>query len=274
MIQTILKELPIQSGSLDVQGVISYASQEPWLFSATVRQNILFGLPMNKDRYRQVVRKCALERDFALFQHGDKTIVGERGQSLSGGQKARISLARAVYRQASIYLLDDPLSAVDTHVGKHLFEQCMRDYLRSKIVILVTHQLQYLQQADQIIIMNHGRIETMGTYESLQGSGFDFAKLLSETSKEEDDEDLQPNNRSRSGSRAGGSSNGSVNSVNDPEKNEMKIDEGKAEGSIGLRIYQKYFKAGGGYFMFIVMCLFCLASQILASGGDYFVNYW
>lgn len=91
---------------------MSYASQEPWLFSGTVRSNILFGQPMNKERYNKVVRKCALERDFELFPYGDKTIVGERGQSLSGGQKARISLARACYREAAIYLLDDPLSAV------------------------------------------------------------------------------------------------------------------------------------------------------------------
>lgn len=112
LIQAILGELKINSGTIDVNGVVSYASQEPWLFSGTVRSNILFGEPMDKERYNKVVRKCALERDFALFPHGDKTIVGERGVSLSGGQKARISLARACYRKAGIYLLDDPLSAV------------------------------------------------------------------------------------------------------------------------------------------------------------------
>lgn len=91
---------------------MSYASQEPWLFSGTVRSNILFGQSMNEERYWKVVKKCALERDFTLLPYGDNTIVGERGQSLSGGQKARISLARACYREAEIYLLDDPLSAV------------------------------------------------------------------------------------------------------------------------------------------------------------------
>lgn len=156
VIQSILRELPAESGSMDVRGMVSYASQEPWLFTGTVRQNILFGLPYDKKRYKVVVKKCALERDFDLLPYADKTIVGERGASLSGGQKARISLARAVYRQADIYLLDDPLSAVDTHVGKHLFEQCMRGYLKEKVVILVTHQLQFLQQADQIVILEKG----------------------------------------------------------------------------------------------------------------------
>lgn len=137
LIQAILGELPIESGTINVNGVVSYASQEPWLFSGTVRTNILFGQEMNRERYRLVVKKCALERDFALLPHGDKTIVGERGQSLSGGQKARISLARACYRSADIYLLDDPLSAVDTHVGKHLFDQCLRDLLRDKVIFSI-----------------------------------------------------------------------------------------------------------------------------------------
>lgn len=151
------------AGTLKVSGEISYASQEPWLFAGSVRQNILFGLPMDKPRYKQVVRKCALERDFSLLPYGDKTMVGERGVSLSGGQRARINLARAVYKQADIYLLDDPLSAVDTHVGKQLFEQCVTGYLKNKIVILVTHQLQYLQEVDDILYLDDG-YPTTGKY--------------------------------------------------------------------------------------------------------------
>lgn len=96
LLHLILRELPLSGGSLEVNGEISYASQEPWLFAGSVRQNILFGLPMDKLRYNTVVRKCALERDFQLLPYGDKTIVGDRGVSLSGGQRARINLARAV----------------------------------------------------------------------------------------------------------------------------------------------------------------------------------
>lgn len=156
LLHVILQELPLIVGKLKVTGEISYASQEPWLFAGTVRQNILFGLPMDKQRYRTVVKKCALERDFSLLPYGDKTIVGDRGVSLSGGQRARINLARAVYKQADIYLLDDPLSAVDTHVGKQLFRQCITGYLQHKIVILVTHQIQYLQEVNHILYLEDG----------------------------------------------------------------------------------------------------------------------
>lgn len=161
-LHVILKELPLLEGSLDVYGEVSYASQEPWLFAGSVRQNILFGQPMDKIRYRTVVRKCALERDFSLLPYGDKTIVGERGVSLSGGQRARINLARAVYKDADIYLLDDPLSAVDAHVGKELFENCIAGYLRNKIVILITHQLQYLKEVDHIVILENGCVKAEG----------------------------------------------------------------------------------------------------------------
>lgn len=164
LLHAILKELPVKEGTIRVSGEMSYAGQEPWLFAGTVRQNILFGQPFDKMRYKNVVKKCALERDFELFTYGDKTRVGERGVSLSGGQRARINLARAVYKQADIYLLDDPLSAVDTHVGKQLFDSCVSGFLRDKCVILVTHQLQYLKEVDQIVIMENGRIKAQGTY--------------------------------------------------------------------------------------------------------------
>lgn len=155
LLQLLLKELPLKSGRVDAIGAISYSSQEPWLFVSTVRNNILFGNEYNKIRYKNVVEVCALETDFEQLPHGDKTLVGERGVSLSGGQRARINLARAVYRQADIYLFDDPLSAVDAHVGKHLFEKCLKGYLGGRTRILVTHQLQFLKDCDQIIILNN-----------------------------------------------------------------------------------------------------------------------
>ncbi|KAI2474095.1 ATP binding cassette (ABC) transporter subfamily C member [Diabrotica virgifera virgifera] len=152
LLQMLLGELPIKSGQLEVSGDLSYASQEPWLFVSSVRENILFGKPYIKNRYDEVVQVCALETDFQQFPFGDKTIVEERGVSLSGGQRARLNLARAVYTSADIYLLDDPLSAVDTRVGKHLFEKCIKGFLGSKTRILVTHQLQFLKDADVIIV--------------------------------------------------------------------------------------------------------------------------
>lgn len=147
-------ELPPSSGQIRISEDISYACQQPWLFSATVRNNILFGKPYQKSWYEKVVKVCALQTDFEQLQNGDETIVGDRGVLLSGGQKVRINLARAIYRDAEIYILDDPLSAVDTQVGKYIFNECICKFLSSKTRVLVTHQLQYLKSADVIVIMS------------------------------------------------------------------------------------------------------------------------
>lgn len=185
LLHAILKELPLTEGNIHVDGIISYSSQEPWLFAGSIRQNILFGLEMDRQRYQKIVHCCALKRDFSLFPYGDKTIVGEKGISLSGGQRARVNLARAIYKEADVYLLDDPLSAVDTHVGKQLFDSCINGYLNNKTRILITHQLQYLKEADLIVIVNNGSVEAKGTYQELQSSGLDFAKLLDDNEKHE-----------------------------------------------------------------------------------------
>lgn len=266
---------------MKINGSVSYASQEPWLFSGTVRQNILFGQPLNKRRYQTVVKKCALERDFELLPHGDKTVVGERGASLSGGQRARISLARAVYRKADIYLLDDPLSAVDTHVGRHLFDQCLRGFLRTKIVILVTHQVQFLPSADQIVIMDKGQVRAMGSYDTLRESGLNFTQMLAEFEREDNTGAATgTSSRSRSGSRlihrqnSETSINSASESIMDVTTTNIQSQETQEVGNIGLGLYKKYFKAGGGLGFFMVMLIFCITSQMLASGGDYFLAYW
>ncbi|XP_034486468.1 probable multidrug resistance-associated protein lethal(2)03659 [Drosophila innubila] len=292
LIQSILGELPADRGSLKVNGRFSYAAQEPWLFTGTVRENILFGLTLDKHRYRTVVKKCALERDFELLPHGDKTIVGERGASLSGGQKARISLARAVYRRADIYLLDDPLSAVDTHVGRHLFDQCMRGYLRSELVILVTHQLQFLEQADLIVIMDKGKISAMGTYSTMKSSGLDFAQLLSDPNKDEDGlndngseagdiwDRLSLASRSRRGSKTSRqtSRNESFTSLSSlaesVQDTAVAPQETRVEGKIGMSLYKEYFTAGSGWLMISFMVFLCLGTQILGSSTDVFLSYW
>lgn len=163
----------------------------------------------------------------------------------------------------------------DTHVGKHLFEQCLRDLLRDKIVILVTHQLQYLQHVDQIVILNHGRVEGVGTYDSLRETGLDFAQLLAAESKDDPDNDGSMQ-KARSNSKLNRrSSDASNTSLDEKEtENAMQVEEKRAEGAIGISLYKKYFKAGGGYFFFYIMVLFCLMSQLLGSGGDYFVSFW
>uniref|UniRef100_A0A8C7DDB9 Cystic fibrosis transmembrane conductance regulator n=1 Tax=Oncorhynchus kisutch TaxID=8019 RepID=A0A8C7DDB9_ONCKI len=153
LLSSILGELPHDKGVLKVKGQLTYASQQPWVFPGTIRSNILFGKELHPQKYEKVLRACALKRDMELLPDGDLTLIGDRGATLSGGQKARVNLARAVYQDADIYLLDDPLSAVDAEVGRHLFEQCICGILKNKPRILVTHQLQYLQAANQILVL-------------------------------------------------------------------------------------------------------------------------
>uniref|UniRef100_A0AAX7TYV4 Multidrug resistance-associated protein 4 n=1 Tax=Astatotilapia calliptera TaxID=8154 RepID=A0AAX7TYV4_ASTCA len=153
LLSAILGELPRDTGTLKVKGQLTYASQQPWVFPGTIRSNILFGRELNPKKYEQVLRACALKKDLEMFPDGDLTLIGDRGATLSGGQKARVNLARAVYEDADIYLLDDPLSAVDAEVGKHLFDKCICGLLKNKCRILVTHQLRHLREVDQILVL-------------------------------------------------------------------------------------------------------------------------
>ena len=132
-LQAILREFPSSSGMVSVRGSLSYSPQEAWVFGGSVRSNILFGEQFEEKRYWEVVEACALSHDFDQWENGDATLVGERGVALSGGQKARVTLARACYRKHQVILLDDPLSAVDAHVGKHLFEKCIQGLLKDKV---------------------------------------------------------------------------------------------------------------------------------------------
>ncbi|XP_039479923.1 probable multidrug resistance-associated protein lethal(2)03659 [Drosophila santomea] len=277
VIQAILGELRAESGEIELTGSISYAAQEPWLFSGTVRQNILFGQPMDRRRYDLVVRKCALERDFELLPLKDKTILADRGASLSGGQKARISLARSVYRDASIYLLDDPLSAVDSNVARRLFEDCLRGYLRDKTVILVTNQLQFLQQADQIVIMEKGRVRAVGTYESLHKSGVDFGSVLVDpvdhNEPTEDQSMISSMTDQRRSSVKSVLSNAESCPADLQEEQVINLERQHVDRN-GLGVYIDYFRAGGGFLSFSVIMSFFVCSQGLASLGDYFLATW
>lgn len=178
ILYAILKEYALKSGSIKTNGSIIYASQEAWIFNGTVRQNILFGKEFDPMKYAKVVKVAALEADLENMVLGDQTRVDDRGTSLSGGQRARISLARALYADADCYLLDDPLSAVDTAVAKHIFEKCIKQFLKKKVVILVTHQLQFIKQADQIVILKNGTCLAAGTYEGMLNKGLRFLSSI------------------------------------------------------------------------------------------------
>ncbi|RKP19799.1 P-loop containing nucleoside triphosphate hydrolase protein, partial [Rozella allomycis CSF55] len=191
LVAALLRQMVQCSGENKVYGSVSYVPQEAWLLNMLLKENIVFGSPFEEERYKEVIRVCALTRDLELMEFGDQTEIGERGVNLSGGQRQRISLARAVYNNADVILLDDPLSAVDQHVGRHIFDKCFKEFLKDKTRFLVTHQLQYLSQVDHVIVMKQGRIIEQGSYEELMKANGAMANLINEhvANIEEDDID-------------------------------------------------------------------------------------
>uniref|UniRef100_A0A8C1PDT6 Multidrug resistance-associated protein 4 n=1 Tax=Cyprinus carpio TaxID=7962 RepID=A0A8C1PDT6_CYPCA len=252
LLSTVLGELPAEKGVVKVKGELTYASQQPWVFPGTIRSNILFGKELQPQRYESVLRACALKRDMELLPDRDLTVIGDRGATLSGGQKARVNLARAVYQDADIYLLDDPLSAVDAEVGRHLFEQCICGILKDKPRILVTHQLQYLKAANQILVLKEGHMVARGTYSELQRSGVDFTSLLKKDEEEECEKGEAPRSpRSRTLSQNSIRSHSS--SVLSAEPVHTIAEETRIEGTIGLHMYWKYFRAGANVLILILL---------------------
>ena len=158
LLMAIAGELPVTSGQSSCIGKIAYVSQMPWVFSGTLRENILFGRDFDEQKYQMIIQVCDLEADINCFPKGDLTEIGQRGVILSGGQRARVSLARAVYSDADIYLLDDPLSAVDSKVAKLLFQNCIKGFLSGRIRILATHQEQFLKQTDYFLVLDNGSV--------------------------------------------------------------------------------------------------------------------
>ncbi|CAG2168420.1 unnamed protein product, partial [Oppiella nova] len=267
------------TGSIQTVGTISYASQEPWSFNNSVRNNILFGSEYDEHRYRQVVHVCALERDLQIFPFGDKTLVGEKGVSLSGGQKARITLARALYRNSDIVLMDDPLSAVDTSVAEHIFDKCIVEYLSDKIRILVTHQIQFIRKATQILVLSpEGRCLGLGSYDELQSQGLDFMKLLSDQDMDatkQQERDLMRTLSQNSYDTKITSRTASDDVMDGQYSGDPKIqDENRELGSISGRVYWKYIRAGAGPLLFSVTLFFTLVSQAIFHGSDYYLTEW
>lgn len=169
-------------GQVELCGLVAYVPQQAWICNATLKDNILFGNEYDEAKYRQVLFACGLEPDIAMLPGGDMTEIGERGINLSGGQKQRVSLARAAYDDADIYLLDDPLSAVDAHVDHHLWENLIgpSGLLKGKARVLVTHGTHHLREMDQIVVIKDGSIQERGDYSYLMGSKKDFYRLIKE----------------------------------------------------------------------------------------------
>uniref|UniRef100_A0A669EIM4 Canalicular multispecific organic anion transporter 2 n=1 Tax=Oreochromis niloticus TaxID=8128 RepID=A0A669EIM4_ORENI len=180
LISALLGDMEKVEGEVSVRGSVAYVPQQAWIQNATLRDNILFGNPYNEQKYNSVLEACALTPDLQVLPGGDMTEIGEKGINLSGGQRQRVSLARALYNDADVYLLDDPLSAVDAHVSKHIFDNLIgpEGALKGKTRILVTHGISFLPQVDNIMVMVDGRVSEMGSYQDLLKQNGAFAEFL------------------------------------------------------------------------------------------------
>uniref|UniRef100_A0A182X2U3 Uncharacterized protein n=1 Tax=Anopheles quadriannulatus TaxID=34691 RepID=A0A182X2U3_ANOQN len=290
VLQVLLRELPVESGRLQLAHgcSIAYASQEPWLFTGSLRQNVLFGEQLDQYRYRQVLKVCALQPDLAHLPAGDMTVIGERGVSLSGGQKARICLARAVYRQADVYLLDDPLSAVDAHVAKHLFELCIGNggFLKRRnpnaTRILVTHQVHFLKQADWVVFMKEGRVEAQGTPQELQQRGIELEHLEPSSECMDGDASTHPASN-RTISHTSTASTVTVDSVTleefnagDGEEQEAAKNkfEASSQGTVPGSVFLQYASSAGSWLIFVGLVLLFAITQLIVSVADWWLSYW
>ncbi|MXQ99163.1 hypothetical protein E5288_WYG012305 [Bos mutus] len=281
LLRALLGELPPSQGKVSVHGRIAYVSQQPWVFPGTVRSNILFGKKYKEERYEEVIKVCALEEDLQNLKEKDLTVIGDGGTPLSEGQKARVSLARAVYQDADIYLLDDPLSAVDPRVSRHLFEQCIRQALKEKITILVTHQLQYLKDASQILILKDDKTVERGTYSEFLKSGVDIFSPFEKGNKQPASSPVlgTPTLMSESLVQSLPSPRPSLKDAAPEDQDTENIQvtlplEDYLEGKVGFKTYKNYFTAGAGWPLITFLILVNIAAQVAYVLQDWWLALW
>ncbi|XP_022800440.1 multidrug resistance-associated protein 4-like isoform X3 [Stylophora pistillata] len=293
LLMVILGELPLTEGSVTVKGKVGYSSQQAWVYNGSLRQNILFGQSYDEDKFKEVTKACALDKDIELLPDGDMTLVGERGVSLSGGQRARVNLARTVYADADIYLMDDPLSAVDADVGRHLFEKCICGYLAKKPRILVTHQLQHIGEADHIIVLDKGKVVNRGPYKELslcKGSTNIMECLMNpeaEAGREVEAKDAERLMVARQLSRQESFPCHRLSKIADStfsivsgattfsayDDNLLPREE-KQEGAVSAKTYLAYFRTLhnlGTAFVAVFLLALC---QVMSMLADWWLSYW
>ena len=262
LFQAMLNELqPVEgtTNTISISGSLAYFQQNGSVFNETVRENITFGKEFSEKWYDEVITKCCLKPDLAVFAAGDMTEIGERGSSTSGGQKARVDLARCVYSKSDIYLLDDPLSAVDAHISKALMQHIILELLHDKTVILATHQLQVLPSVDRVILMDKGTVQAQGTYEEVKHliSNYEFKKA--------EDEEPEPNEEAKPSSESTEETNTSADAAT-IEREEQN------EGAVRLKTYYNYFKYSNIPFIGTTILLFQGFAAGLQSFGSWWVN--
>ncbi|URE47217.1 Sodium/hydrogen exchanger family [Musa troglodytarum] len=282
LLHAILGEIPKLSGSVEVVGSIAYVSQTSWIQSGTIRDNVLYGKPMDEALYEKAIKSCALDKDIDNFDHGDLTEIGQRGLNMSGGQKQRIQLARAVYNDADMYLLDDPFSAVDAHTAAILFHDCVMSALEKKTVVLVTHQVEFLPETDRILVMEHGRVAQEGTYEQLLKSGTAFEQLVNAHQSSMNMIDSSSHGNQNLAESAGG---GQEHDAPQPTKQESEIetsskglsaaqlteDEETEIGDLGWKPHRDYLQVSKGYTLLVWMILLQSVFVLFQSLSGYWL---
>jgi ABC-type multidrug transport system fused ATPase/permease subunit len=270
-------ELPVdpETGLIDS---IAYCAQEAWLVNDTVKENIVFATPYDEKRYRAVLKACALERDISILDAGDQTLVGEKGISLSGGQKQRISLARAIYSSAAHLLLDDCLSAVDSHTAKHIFRQALTGPLMlNRTCILVTHNVALaVPQADHVVVLENGKISSQGRPDDVAATGAlgdEFLKSRPGSRASSRGLSRVPSEHEEDSTDSG--ANGNANGTADKgKKDDSPLKEGKATGSIKMSTVTMYLGSMGSWpYWVLAITVFCL-QQLGSVSTNIWIRQW
>ena len=285
LISAALGELPAMSGGQVVlRGNVAYVPQVSWIFNASIRDNILFGAPFNADRYRRAIRASALDQDLANLPGGDQTEIGERGVNISGGQKQRVSIARAVYADADVYILDDPLSALDAHVARQVFDTCLHQELKHKTCVLVTNQLHFLNQVDRIILVHEGEIKEQGTHEELMENGLYFKQLMEDAGSMEDvhldEEEDEANYGSRKVEKVLSLRKRSTSVKEKEEEKEKKAkallikEEERETGVVSVMVLERYKAAMGGFKVVGVLFFLYVAAEVVRLSASAWLSFW
>ena len=259
LLSTIAGEGTTKNISITCRGSTIYVPQTPWLFSGTVRDNILFGEPYEESKYARIIEACALADDIQQFPDGDKAVVGERGAALSGGQRARVSLARAVYADADLYLLDDPLSALDSKVGLHIFTKCIKGLLGQKTRLIASHHEQLMREADDIIVLYKGEILGKGRFDELKAKGL-LNTTVDPLYKETKESDESFGEQGEEKDEISDTSNQTIHNINKCKALRLS-EEDRAIGVVSTKLYWNYFRSGAPFPVIIAGICFCLIAQ-------------
>lgn len=269
LLQGLIGEMRRTSGSVRFGGSVGYCPQNAWIQNATVRENICFGRPFEADRYWRAVRDSCLERDLELLPHYDQTEVGEKGISLSGGQKQRLNICRTIYCDTDIQIFDDPLSALDAHVGKAVFQRVLQNSPKGKTRILVTHALHFLPYVDYVYVMLDGRIVEQGPYAELIANNGAFAKFIQEFGHD----DNEDKGESLEEVSAADQEDGKRQKAAVAGAGLMQVEE-RNTGAVSGAVYAAYFRAGRGGVVVPLLLLGLVMMQASSVMSSYWLVYW